>query len=308
MAYGGALHVNKVLSNLAVDYAQSFMLFKDFPVVDVNKESDVYHTFAQQWRIPQTIRANKSPANTFSWNVSTSSYYLDENALKDLITDRDKANVDTIDLNRKTVEFLTEKIMVRSEYNAAATLFTTGSWSQFMQGDTTTSWRYNTTTSAPITNVLSATSLIMRVSGVRPNTLILGEDVFIGLKTNTNVYSRIQYVERAIPTADILAAMFDLDKVIVGYTGYDTSEDGLTSTFASIWGQNALLCYLSKSASLKDMSAFKVFRRSDMGLPVKVKTWRDEELAGDWIEVGSMAKVYPVATLAGYYFSSITST
>jgi len=308
MAYGGNLHINKALTNVSIQYRNNefigSMIMKDIPVA---KESDVYYIYAKDMRMAETLRANKSASKQITWGVSTTSYSLDEHAISDVVTDRDRKNADSpINMDIDATEFLTDKILMRQEKDFADLLFTTGTWSNNTTLTTATAWKYNTTTSAPIQNVLSATGLVIKQSGKRPNTLILNFEGFAALKENTNVYSRIQYVEKAIITEQLLASIFDVQNVYVGLGVYDAGMEGGTESLTSIWGPDALLAYFDPSATgLKKVTAGFNLRMSDSGNPYKVKKWREEKLSGDVIEVSTMFKPVAVATLCGYFFKTV---
>ena len=310
MAYGGSLHVSRPLTNISVQYKNSDyiagLVCKD---VSVAKESDQYYVYVRDFRVPETKRADKTTAKMVTWGVSTSSYSLEEHALADIVTDRQRRNADSpLQLDADTTEFLTDKIMLSFEKDVADLFFTTGTWANNTSLDTASSWKYNTSTSAPIQNVCSGTTRIIKSSGVKPNTLILGIDAFDGLKNNANVYGRIQYVERAIMTEDLLAAVMDVDKVYVGRAVYDAGSEGIAESITAVWGNNALLAYFAPSPGIKKVTAACNFRQSEGGAPYKVKKWRREELSGDEVEVSTMYKPAAIATACAYYFSSVTSS
>ncbi len=305
MAYGGNLHISKVLSNLSIDYRnEEYIAEQVLSEIPVQKESDLYYVHTRDWRIADTYRANGSPSKVVKWNVSTSSYSLDEHALKDPVTDRDRSNSDVLNLDKETTTMLTDKIQLRHEKLVSDLLFTTGTWGNYTQYSTATSWSYNTTTSAPIQNVLSGTSVIIKSAGKRPNILVLGWDSFVALRENPNIYGRIQYAERAIITTDILAALFDVEKVFVGTAAYDAGEEGVVESLTSIWGGHALLAYKNPATGMKQLTYAATLRMNEK---MKTKKWRDEAINGDWVEVSTMYVDKAVATSAAYYFTSVTS-
>jgi len=220
-----------------------------------------------------------------------------------VVTDRDRDNSDMIQIDTKTTENLTDKILLRKEIETAKALFTTTAFGNNASATTATSWSYNTTTSAPIQNVMSGTSVIVKNSGKKPNTMIMGDALYDALKNNTNVYSRIQYVERAIMTKELLAAVFDIERVEVGYAAYDESREGQTESITSIWGGNALLAYMSPRGGMKELSAALML---EINGQYKTKKWREEAVSGDIIEVSSMFVPKLVATQCGYYFSDFS--
>lgn len=301
MAYGGNLHISKTLSNVAVEYKNNAYIAQEaLGAVSVNKESDLYYTFVRDFAIPEARRANGAVSNQITWGVSTSSYVLQEYALHDVVTDRDRANSDTINIDMQTTEVLMDKIMANVEQQAANLLFTTGTWGGNATLVSATAWRVNTTGSTPVQNILSGTAYIVQNSGRKPNSLILGYQTFDALRLNTDITNRIQYVERAIANKEVMASLFDVDNIYVGSAVKDSGAPGATESLGFIWGPDALLCYLEKSPGIKKLSAAYMFRTGD----VKTKKWRKEEIGGDVIEVSMMARTYAVATACGYFFKA----
>ena len=305
----GSKRINKALTNLSVFYKNSDYIARNvLRDVNVMKESDKYYVYTSEKRIPDARRANGTPANMYTWEVSTSSYNVFERALKDVITDRDYMNVEApINLDRDTVENLTDKIDLNFEYDAMKLLFTTTTFSNNATIVTATSWTYNTTTSAPIQNVLSATGAILKASGKMPNEIVMGWAVLEALKENNNVYGRIQYVERAIITEELLASLFDVQKIHVGKAVYDSSLEGGTESQGFIWGSDCLIAYFDPNPGLRKATAAVNFRVSQYGSPWKVKKWREEEVEGNYIEVQTMYEPKAVATACGYLFKAVTT-
>lgn len=302
----GSIHVSRPLTNLSVDYKNmEYIADAILPQVPVQNESDVYYVYGADFRLPETLRANKAYANMSTWEASTGSYSLEEHSQKDVISDRDYNNADSeLQIERYTMERLIDKILLRKEYETQKLLFTTTTFSNNTTLTTATSWKYNTTTSAPIQNMLSATSYIVQNSGKKANKAIMSIAVRDALKENPNVYGRIQYTQRAILTEELLASIFDLEQVLVGSAVYDTAKEGDTSSNSGIWGDDCLVGYF-KAVSLKDATAaVNLFQRS-FGSPYRVKKWRDEAIEGNYIEVQSMYKPKAIATTCGYLFKSV---
>lgn len=306
MSVQGSTRINKALTNISVLYKnEDYIAGKILMDVPVIKESDVYWIYDSNKRLPETFRANGSSANMDNYAMSTSSYSLTEHAIKDVITDRDYANTDApLNLERDITEYLTDKIMLRQEYEAHKLLFTTTTFSNNATLTSATSWKYHTTTSAPIQNILSSTGKILDSSGKMPNKGITNWDVFAALKENPNLYNRIQYVERAIITKQLLASLFDLDVVEVGTAVIDSAQEGETESIDSVWGADFLVGYFSPRVSLRDATSAVNMRYAPKGQPYRVKKWRDEDVEGNYIEVQTMFKHVAVATACGYLFKS----
>lgn len=304
----GSTRVNIPLTNLSVQYKNDeYIAGKFLKDIPVKKDSDLYWVYFQDFRLEQSERANGSPANMATWEASTNTYYCKEQALKDVITDTDRQNTDApLNLERDTMEYLVDKIMMRYEYEAQKVLFTTTTFSTNDTLTTASSWHYNTTTAqSPSSNVLSACAAVLRNSGVRPNTLVTSFNVLASLKENPLVYQRIQYAERAIITEQILAALFDVQNVYIGTASYNTNKEGIALSVSAIWGDDALLAYFAPSAGLKTRTAAATLRVTEKGNPYRVKKWRDEEIEGDYIEVQTKFVVKAIATSAGFLFKTV---
>lgn len=302
----GEMHVNQPLTNLSIEYVnESYIADRVFPTLPVLKSSDLYYIYTTDFRLPETRRAYGAPANSVTWGVSTATYQLEWHALKDSVTDKARENTDApLSLDADTTAFLTDKIEMRKEVKAAAILFTTTSWSN-TRTITTSAESWNTSASYPVQAVLSINALILGSSGKRPNVGVMGNAGYIVTRENANVISRIQYVERAIVTPDILASLFDLDTIYIGTAVTDTGQEGITASAAAIWADNFFIGYMNPTPSRKMASA--AYKLSKSG-GRKVKKWRDEEIEGDWIEVQEEFQYRAVASACGAIIKTINLT
>lgn len=119
------LHVNQLLSNVSVQYKNTEYIWdKVFPQVPVMKDTDLYRVYDRNFRIPETKRAAKGVAREFQFEVSTSSYALEQHALKEYVGVDEIDNYDQGSLEVDTTENLTDAIYRRIE-DTVAKLFTT---------------------------------------------------------------------------------------------------------------------------------------------------------------------------------------
>lgn len=312
-AKGQGLHqINAPLTNLSVQYANNLTGFinNKFPTIQVQKESDAYYIYGREhFKIPQTIRANGSPANSAEYTVSTSTYTLEEHALRDVVTDRDRGNADAaLQPDIDAMENLVSRIMLRKEIQARNLLFTTTNFTNSHSLTSTLGWQDLTTISDPIGDIQTATSIILTNTGKRPNTLVVGYNAFNkGLRNHPNIIERIKYSERAIISEDIVAAVFGIQNIWVGEAVQNTAAEGAAAdSMAYIWATDAWVGYLEPNAKLKSASAVYNFTKGGNGAyPYAVKKYRDEEVSGDWVEVSSFFDTRAVATLSGYLIKGV---
>lgn len=303
----GSTRVSRPLTNLSIVYQNyEFIADQVLGQTPVKNESDQYWVFNSDRRLEETKRANRALANMVEWGASTSVYNLTEHSLKDVLTDRDYANAEeALALERSTMENLQEKILMRKDYEAHKVLFTTTTFSNNATLGSATSWKYHTTTSAPIQNVLSATGYIIQQAGVKPNKAVIGWNGFEALKENPNLYGRLAYTEREILTTDLIASLFELEKVHVGTSIYNSAAEGQSDDLSLIWGADCLIGFFKNKPRIRDRTAALQFIKTEYGSPYRVKKWREEDIEGNYIEVQSMYQVKAVATACGYLYKSV---
>jgi len=310
MPLHGQLHRDKALENISIAYKPAGLIADELaPKVFVQNESDVYYVYSRDtMAVPETARANGTKSNRATWNMSTSAYHLEDHALNDVITERDRKNADSaIKLDSDVTEILTGKIALRRELDLASIVGTAGNWANATSLSSTQAWNQNTTLSNPVTLLDSAGSVVIQSSGLVPNVLAINEPTFRALKNHTSITGRIQYTSADSITEAMLGKLFAIDKVIVGRASYNTADEGLTDSMSFIWTDCALLAYVEKSPSLKKASALYTFWQNGAGSPMVVKKWADESIGGDVVEVSTMFQHKPVATACAYHINNTIS-
>lgn len=299
------LHVDKALENVSIAYkAGDFIASRLVPTVPVKHETDKYYVYSNDiMSLPQTIRANGAEAKRASFNISTSSYVCAEHALVDYVTARDRNNADNaLSPEIDVTESLTRKILIRKEYDCSQMIQTKANWSQNSSLTSTYAWTANTTLSNPITQIDSATSKIMQMSGYRPNKLVIDYATFVGAKEHTSIVERVKYTSADSVTEPMLAKLFNCGEVLVASAVYEAADEGLSSDMQFIWTNCAFLAYMETAPGLRKASAAYNFEVTTGGSPYKVVKW-DEPSRGDGtvaIEVSTMYAYNPVATMCGY--------
>jgi hypothetical protein len=295
MENSAVVHQDVLLSSISIKYRNTnFVAMEVFPELQVSKDSDKFRIYDRNFRLPETARANKALSREHSFAVSTGSYVLEEHALVDYVTDRDKANYDIADLRADTTEELTDKILLRLE-KSVADLFTSTSWSQNVSLSSAQQWSLDTVTSNPIPQMDTAGTVVMENSGYEANIAIVPHRLMIAAKNHTSIIDRIKYTSIDI-TPNMIAGLFDTPNLVVPKAVIDTAAEGVASSISPVWGDNAFRGYRAERPSPLKPSCGYVFR-SNKAL---VKSWREERRAADAIEVGMLYQPKVVASLAGY--------
>ena len=105
--------------------------------------------------------------------------------------------------------------------------------------------RWNDPASTPVKNVLDWREAVRATTGQNPNVLVLGPKVFAALGDNTSIKDRIKYTGRDSITAEMIASLFQVKRVVVGEA--IVADDA--GVFSDVWGKNAVLAYVPESES-----------------------------------------------------------
>lgn len=309
MPYERQIHQDKALEGISVAYRPGeFIAERLIPTVKVKHETDKYYIYSTDiMSLEQTIRANGAEANQIQFNMSTSTYALQEHALKGIVTDRDRNNADKpINADIDMTEVITRKILIRKEVECAALVQDPATWSNTISVSSDMAFSANTTLSNPITQIDSGTAKIIGSSGYVPNKLVIDDGTFRSLKAHTSITDRVKYTSADSITEQMLAKLFDIAELVVGRAVYETAAEGIASSMGWIWTNMAWLAYVEPNPGLKKASAAYQLLQENTGSPYTVKRWRAEERNGDWIEVSSLFKMKAIATACAYLWEDTT--
>jgi len=315
-----SVHVDAILTNMSVAYmqkAENFIADKVFPVVPVDKQSDKYFSYDKNdWlRDEAQVRTDGTESVGSGYNISTASYYADVFAIHKDIGDQTRANADApINVDREAAEFVTHRLLTRREIQWAADFMVTGVWGtsvagvagapgggQFRQWD-------NYTSSDPIEDVETGKSAILSVTGLEANTLVLGYEAFRQLKNHPDLVDRIKYTSSQTITEDMLARMFDVDKVYVSKAIKATNAEGATGAYAFTTGKTAMLCHVAPAPGLLTPSAGYTFQwtgvSGGLGATIGTSSFRLESLRATRIEAELAFDNKIVGADLGYFFNT----
>lgn len=337
----GDVHVNVPLTNISIAFMQSadsFVADRVFPNIPVQKQSDRYFRYDRSdfWRNQFQSRAPGTESAGSGWKIDSSpTYFADVKALHKDIDDQIRSNADNpLDMDRDATLFLSQQAMIGREVTWASNYFTTGVWtgitgsaadvtgvaaSPISASNEVLQW--DNSNGTPIQDVkLQADNSQLR-TGLRPNKLVLGRQVWTKTSESPSLVDRIKYsggVSPATPAKVSLAAaatLFEVDEVMVAAGVQATSpenpafETSLTTSF--IAGKRALLVYSNPAPSLLSPSGGYTFSwvgyLNAGGMGQRIKKFRMEWLSSDRVE-GEMAYDQKlVCSDCGVFFNSIIS-
>ena len=264
-------HIDRALTNISVAYMQgddAFIADKVFPIINVIKQSDVYFKYskADMFRNEVQERGRGAESAGGNWNVELADpYYCRKYAFHYDITQEERVNYDKpLDVERDTTEWLSQKMLLKRELDFADKFFKTGVWGKDVQADGTAVKKWTDQMSDPVKQVNDLMLEMAEASGKKPNFAIMAPDVLYALKNHEAIMDRIKYTQKGIITLDLIASLFELDKIFVPWGIFNDGPqtpgyDELKTDMNFIYKGKMLLGYRATRPSLKQPTAGYIF-------------------------------------------------
>lgn len=324
-----AVHVDAVLTNLSIAYMQNpqhFIAGRVFPNVPVPKQSDRYYTFDRGDfnRNEARIRAPGAESAGGGFKLdNTPTYYTPVWAFHKDLPWQTLANEDSVvNLSAAANDFVMHKMLIAKEIDWVSKYFAASVWAfdwvgvaSAPTGAQVIKWS-DYAASDPIKNVRDGKTRVLERTGYEPNKLTLGQKVYDALVEHPDLIDRVKYsggVGNGTPAKinrQALAALFEVDEVLVAKAIVNTAGEGLAESSAFIAGNHALLTYAPPAPSLMTPSAGYTFswtgylgQGNEFG--VATKRIPMNHLESDRVEAGMAFEHKLVASDLGHIFRDI---
>ena len=269
-------HIDRALTNISVAYMQdadAFIADKVFPIIPVKRQSDVFYIYNKGdfMRDEAQLRGAAAESAGGDYGVEASDpYYCRKHSFHKDVTPEERANYDEpLDADTDATDFVTQKMLIRREMDWATKFFKTGVWGTEITGvaatpTATQTITWDLATSNPIKDITDAGVKMASETGYKPNTLVLSPFAFTALKNHFDILDRIKYTQKGIVTNDLLATLFEVERVFVAWSVVNSAAKGNADDVGFIMGKNALLCYSNPRPALKKPSAGYIFAWSGL--------------------------------------------
>lgn len=248
MTPGAARLIDPVLSTVAQGYKNSEMIAQAlFPIVGTPLRGGKILSFGKEdFMLYATKRAPGENTKRIQFGYAGLPYSLEDFSLEGQVPKEvyeDASVMPGIDHGEVAVNKVQDIMFLRLEYAASViarnasnygagnkvTKSGTGQWSDFTSG-----------ISDPVADIETAKEAVRAATGKRPNTVIMGAAVFAKCKQHPKIVDRIKYTQKDVATPELLAALFGVDRVLIGDAIY--SNDAGTA-FTDVWGKDVVVAY-----------------------------------------------------------------
>ena len=241
--------VDPILSTYARGYRNSeFIAHLLFPRVSIpNRNMRVLKFGKEAFRMMNTRRAPGADKKRVQYGYASDPVSLVQDALEGFVPvehQEEAQSVPGIDLGQGAINMVLDVIDLGHEYEAAQLARTPGNYAASNRAALTGGDRWSSDTSDPQGDIDSAKEAIRRMIGRYPNTLTLGPSAFNALKRHPKVKEQFKYTGRESITVEMLAAYFDVERVIVGKAVWLPESADDNTPASDVWGDDAILAYV----------------------------------------------------------------
>lgn len=302
---------NIPLTNISVQFKNpGYLADQIAPTIPVVYESAPYYTYDySRFDVPDAKRAPTADYARVEYKVDKSSTYTcEEYGLEQLIDDRQRKNTPApLDADVDTTEIVTDMLLNNVENAVSTPLTALATYAATNKKDYSAlpaaQWNAGAT-STPLEDVtITGREAIRSLTGLYPNTLILGATVLAVLRQHPQIKEMVKYSQLGIVTEELLAKFFGVERVLVGLSMRNTAKEGQTVTLGDNWGKHAVLAYVNTRPAIKQPSLMYTFQSQ----PRKVYKYREDKKNSDCIRVSQILDPRIVAAACGYLFYSVVA-
>lgn len=229
------------------------------PRLQVDSPSFKYskYSLADGFTIPDTRVGRKSGVNQIDWTASETSDFTVDYGLEDAIPNFDimaaqaamtTQGVMPIDPEARSAQLLEDLVQLDRENRVATLMTTLGTYPAANRSTLsgTSQWS-DFTNSDPVQAILTA----LDVPVMRPNVLWFGQATWTKFRSHPKVTAAIFAMGGnatgggSVVSREAVAALFELDEVMVGQSFLNSAKPGQSATLARTWGKHAGLIYRS---------------------------------------------------------------
>lgn len=201
----------------------------------------------------------------------------------------------------KTVSMLTSLVMLDREIRVAGIVF---NGSNFAAGNQATLSGTSQWSDFTNSNPIDALLVALDVPLIRPNTIVLGQQVWTKLRQHPRMIQAANASAQtggAITRQD-LADLLEVPNVLIGAGFSNTAKRGQTPTYARVWGKYCALLFVSEDQANADQPTYGFTAQFGTRIAGTIPEPKKGLRGGEIVRVGESVKEVVAANDAGYLF------
>ncbi len=248
------------LTGIAIAYRNNKLIADEvLPRVPVGKQEFKYlkQTLADSFTIPDSKVGRKSKPNEVDFSAAELTASTEDWALDDPIpqVDIDNAPANYDPLGRATASLM-DLILLGREKRTADLVFDATQYAAANKITLSGASQWNDVNSDPVLNIMNGLDACI----MRPNMGVIGRAAFSRLCMHPKISKAVlgNGGDVTIATRQAIAALFELDDLVVGEGWVNVAKKGQLASLVRVWGKHMALIYRDKMADTRGGTTFGI--------------------------------------------------
>lgn len=299
-----------------------FVGYRVCPIINVAKPSGTFGKIPLEQLLLASTTVERAPGAGYErkkWTFSDVSYACKERGVEEPVDDREAQMYSNyFDAEQISTQRAFDRVLRAAENRIATMIFNASTWTgASLTTAVAKEWDKNHKTDAdPISDVNAAKQAVWNGTGIWPNAMIISRTVFNNLRALDAITDAIEsggagFASRmADVTTAQLAAVFDLDYILVAGSAKNTANENQTASLASMWSNEyAMICRIATTNDMAEPCIARAFHWAEDGSSPggTVETYRDETIRGNVVRVRHDITEQVIYPECGHLLSNITT-
>ncbi|HEU4958971.1 MAG TPA: capsid protein [Sphingomonas sp.] len=302
-----AFPIDPALTAIAIAYKNAnYIADQVLPRIMVAKQEFTFLQYAtdQNFNIPDTRVGRRSKPNEVSLTAEEITDSTHDEALDGGVPNSDIANADErYDPLGVEVAFLQELIALKREARAAALVFNVDTYAAGLKATLAGDAQFNDPDNV---SVIATINDALDQPLVRPNQMVFGQYGWTKFRQLPEIVEAClgTGAKRGNATREQVAALFEVDEVLVGAARANSAKRGQAANLTRLWGKHLALTH---KAPVPDAKGAVTFGGTFQFGGRVAGQWEDKNIGmrgGIAVRTGESVKERIIAAQAGYFFEN----
>lgn len=296
--------IQPTLTAITIAYKNGAYVADDVaPRVTVGKQQYKITTYptAETFALPDTHVGRKGQPNEVDLTGTEATYSTQDYGLDDPVpqADIDNAASGQSPVDRAVLQ-LTDYILLDREKRVADLVFAAANYAAGYKTQLSGTSQWSDPINSDPVGVISAG---VDACLMRPNRLLLGRAVWTKLRQHPKIVKAIVGNNQAdgLVSRQQVAALFELDAIVVGESWVNTAKKGQAATVSRVWGKHALLYYFNPLADSQGGLTFALTAQWGTRVSGAIPDSKIGLRGGQRVRVGESVNEHIIASAAAYF-------
>lgn len=292
--------IDPILTTVVQGYSdQEFVGMELFPAIPVGVSGGQVIEFGKEsWSLFNTARAPGSNKKRIQFGYKGKPFALENHALEGLVPrehQRDASAVPGIDLGSSAVRGTMRSIKLALEVQQATIATTPANYSAANKVALAGATKWSADTATPLKDIEAGREAIRKQCGLYPNKAVFSAVSFNDFKNHSSVVERFKYTSGQSITAEMIAALIQVRKVVIGAAIYFDNKGNAQD----VWSDDVVLGFTPDGAGSQETPSYG-YTYTMEGNPAAEQPYYDKS-CDSWIYPVAYERVPVIAGItAGY--------